>query len=120
MSEEVKKPKYEFAKYPDGVLIPGQPIKKDIAKTMEVTEKFNIFDVMTYVAKMDKAIGDKEAELEGLKSMKKAYEDELEIIEKALGVQKAQEAWEKAEAERIQKEADEKPVPSPYVEEENK
>ena len=116
MSEEIKKPKYKFSEYPEGVLIPGQPIKKNISKTMEVTEEFNVYDTMVYLAKMQKAIEDKEAEIEGLKAMKKAYEDELKLIEDELGIQKAQEEWEQVEAERIQKESE--PIESPYIDEE--
>lgn len=119
--EELKKPKYKIAEVPEGVINPAEPIKKTIAKTMETTENFNIFDVLTYIAKLKKAIEDKKSETVSLETMLKAYEDELAVIEEELGIQKKQEAWEKAEAERIQKEADEKPVPSPYVpkEEEN-
>jgi len=120
MSEPTKKPKYELAEVPEGVINPAEPIKKTIAKTMETTENFNIFDVLTYIAKLKKAIEDKKSETVSLETMLKAYEDELAVIEEELGIQKKQEAWEKAEAERIQKEADEKPVPSPYVEEESK
>lgn len=117
--DEQKKPVYKFADYPEGVLIPGQPIKKNIAKTMEVTELFSMYDVMAYIAKMDKGIADKEAELEGLKAMREAYMDEVELIETELGIKKAQEKWEKEHAESVQEEAD-KPkeaIESPYVDE---
>jgi hypothetical protein len=78
--EKVIKPKYEFAKVPDGVLIPASPLKKTISKTMEVTEQFNIFDVMTYIAKLKKAIEDKDAEKEGMISMLKAYEEDRKSV----------------------------------------
>lgn len=113
MSEKIKKPKYEFAVVPEGVVDPISPIKKSIAKTMVVTENFNLFDVLTYIAKLKKAIEDKDAEKEGLVNMLKAYEDELELIEKELGVQKLEEEYQKTVAEEASKE----PVPSPYVEE---
>lgn len=93
-------PKYSFADVPDGTLIPASPIKKTIAKTMEVTENFNIFDVMTYIAKLKKAIADKDAEKEGMVHMLKAYEDELEFIEKELGVQKMEEEYQREVAEK--------------------
>lgn len=102
--ENIKVPEYKFDDYKDLELVPIQPIKKRIAKTMEVTETFNVYDVIAHIVKMDKAIQDKEAEVEGLKSMKKAYEDELQIIEKALGVQKMEEEYQIKLAEEAQKE----------------
>ena len=100
----------------------GETVKKNIAKTMEITEMFNMFDVMSYIAKMDKGIADKEAELEGLKSMKLAYEEELEIIEKELGIKKKQAEWEKNQAEKLAAQpkdetAEEALIPTPYNEE---
>lgn len=111
MSKEKEpiKPKYTFAEVPDGTLIPIQPLKKTIAKTMEVTENFNMFDVMTYIAKMKKAIEDKKAEVEGLEIMLKAYEDELKVIEAQLGIQKLEDEYQKSIAEQTSQE----PVLSP-------
>jgi len=106
-NEEVKKPTYEFAEVPDGTLNPGSPIKKTIAKTMVVTETFNVYDVLTYIAKLKKAIEDKDKEKEGLEAMLKAYEDELEYIESVLGVQKMEEQYQVELAERVQREAEE-------------
>ncbi len=111
MSEKNKtvEPTYKFAEVPEGVINPIEPIKKQIAKTMEVTENFTVYDVMAYIAKMKKAREDKLAEAEGLEGMIKAYEDELALIEKALGVQKAEEEYQKTVAES-------QPVESPYEE----
>lgn len=94
-----KEPKYEF------VLVEGEviesPIKRKIAKTMEVTEHFTVFDAMSYLGKLKKAIADKESEIKGLKEMEKAYMDELEVIENVLGVQKMEEDFQKNIAENI-------------------
>lgn len=111
MNEEVKSPVYAFADVPEGVIVPASPIKKQISKKMEVTENFTIYDVMSYLAKMEKAISDKEAELEGLVNMKKAYESELKLIEDVLGVQKLEEEYQKSLAEEQAQS-----VESPYVE----
>ena len=108
MKNEENVPTYAFAEVPEGTINPIEPIKKPIAKTMVVTENFNIFDVMTYLAKMEKGITDKEAELDGLRNMKIAYEKELKVIEDALGVQKMQEEYQKKVAEEQ--------IESPYVE----
>lgn len=99
MTNEEIKPTYAFAEVPEGTINPASPIKKTLSKTMVVTENFTIFDVMTYLAKMEKAIADKEAELDGLRKMKVAYEAELKLIEEALGVQKMEEEYQKTLAE---------------------
>jgi len=81
MSEEIHKvkPKYEFAN------IEGQaditPYKRTIAKTMEVTEHFDLYSAIEYVEKMRKARDSKLAEVEGLEKMIKAYEEEIASIE---------------------------------------
>ena len=99
--EELKVPKYEFTDVEEGV--EGvSPIRRTISKTMEVTEMFSVFDCLQYLAKMEKAIADKEAEIEGLKNMKEAYEKELKLIEDAIGVQKMEEEYQKELAENIQ------------------
>lgn len=69
------------------------PVKRKIAKTMEVTETFNYYDALKYVMQLEKAKTDKEAEIEGLNSMIKAYRDEIEIVEKALNVTKVEKEW---------------------------
>lgn len=89
-------PKYKFANESEEVT----PIKRTIAKTMEVTENFTVYDAIAYVAKMNKAVADKEAEIEGLKSMIKAYEDELQLIENELGVQAMEADYQKKLAEQ--------------------
>lgn len=96
--EEKIVPKYSFVEEE------GQseltPIKRKIAKTMEVTETFNVFETMQYLAKMKKAIEDKKAEVSGLESMVKAYEEELELIEKSVGVQRLEVEFQKEIAEK--------------------
>lgn len=100
---EKQEPKYIFTEVADGELNPASPIKKKISKTMEVTETFTLFEALQYVARMKKAITDKEAEIDGLKSMVKAYEEEIELIEESLGVQKMEEEYQKALAEEVAK-----------------
>lgn len=88
---ENKKPVYKFIEE-EGVN-DITPVKRKIAKTMEVTENFTFYDVLAYTMKMEKAIKDKEAELEGLKSMLKAYQDEIELIERELDVTEEDKKW---------------------------
>jgi L-rhamnose isomerase len=71
------------------------PAERSISKTMEVTETFKMIDVLTYLARMDKSIADKEAELEGLRAMKKAYEEEVMVIEKQLKVMTLDDKYKK-------------------------
>lgn len=111
-------PVYTFAEGQDEV----EPIKRKILKTMEVTEEFTAWDVLQYVAKMDKAIADKEAELEGLKSMKKAYLEEMVHVEEQTEVNKLQEEHQMEVARNVEHAnehtgMDKQEVPSPYVEE---
>lgn len=112
------------------------PIHRKVSKTMEITETFSIFDVMSYIAKMKKRKEDLEGELKGLDDMITAYEDELELIEEKTGVQKMEEEYQKqialeneakqkelesavvAEVIKQREEASEG-IPSPYVEENN-
>lgn len=102
---EAVEPTYEFKDLEGEADI--SPIKRTIAKTMLVTETFNVYDAISYIIKMDKAISDKEAEIEGLKNMKEAYEKELKLIERELGVQKEEEEYQKALAEKQVDEKDE-------------
>lgn len=82
------------------------PVKRKINKTMEVTEVFTYFDALQYVMKMEKAVKDKQAEIDGLESVIKAYREEIELIEQELGVTGVEEEFQqnlhlklKAEAE---------------------
>lgn len=75
------------------------PIKRVIQKTMEVTEEFDMFSALQYRAKMLKEIENKKAEIEGLESMVKAYDEEIELIEESLGVQDLEAEYQKAIAE---------------------
>lgn len=109
--DKLVKPKYEFV-VEEGVS-DVTPVKRKIAKTMEVTETFNVFETMQYLARMDKAIADKEAEVEGLKKMKEAYQAELDLIESELGVQALDKEYQKEVAERVNPES----IKSPYVDE---
>lgn len=85
-------PTYKFKEVEGEVVT---PIKRTIQKTMEVTEEFNIFDALQYRAKLLKAIADKNAEIDGLQSMVKAYDEEIAIIEEALGVQDLEVEYQK-------------------------
>lgn len=86
-------PKYTFVELKEGGEV--APIKRQIAKTMEVTENFNLFDVISYIAKMRKGVADKQAEIDGIETMIKAYEDELKLIEDELGVQELESDYQK-------------------------
>lgn len=113
MSTETKKPVYKFVEE-EGVE-DITPIRRKIAKTMEVTENFNYYDTLAYVAKMEKAVKEKEAEIEGLNSMIKAYKEEIELIEQELGIVELEEKWnldlhEKLKAEEAAKLAAESEV----------
>ncbi len=114
--EEEKKiiPKYEFAKEDGAEFI--APVKRKINKTMEITEVFTYFDALQYCMKLEKAVADKQAEIDGLNAMIKAYKDEIELIEKELSVTEIEDAFQLALIEKIKEE----PVPSPYVEEDKK
>ena len=78
--EEKVIPKYEFIVDEESEAV--APVKRKIAKTMETVEEFCYFDALKYCMQMEKALVDKEGEIEGLKNMIKAYRDELDIIEK--------------------------------------
>jgi iron-sulfur cluster repair protein YtfE (RIC family) len=106
--EDLGVPKYEFAVVPEGVINPISPIKKSIAKTYTLTETFNMYEVLQYIAKMERAIEDKQKEKEGLEQVLAAYKEELEIIEEQLGVQKLEEEYQKSVSEEIDRQAREK------------
>lgn len=86
MNTEEVKPTYEFVVPKEGETIVS-PIRRNIAKTMPVTENFTIYDTMVYMAKMEKAIQDKYAEIEGLKNMKEAYAKELALVQDSLDIE---------------------------------
>lgn len=90
-------PVYKFKEIEGEVLT---PIRRTIQKTMEVTEEFNVFEALQYRAKLVKAIADKNAEIDGLQSMVKAYDEEIAIIEEALGVQDLEVEYQKEIAEK--------------------
>ena len=98
-------PVYKFKEIEGEVVT---PIKRTIQKTMEVTEEFNIFDALQYRAKLLKAIADKEAEIDGLNSMVKAYDEEIAIIEESLGVQDLEVEYQKEIALKNEESANER------------
>lgn len=69
------------------------PIRRKIAKTMEITEHFTYYDALSYCMKMEKAVEDKKAEIEGIESMIKAYKDEIAVIEEQLGITEKEKEW---------------------------
>jgi hypothetical protein len=87
------------------------PVKRQIAKTHEVTETFTYYDALTYKIKLEKAIADKLSEVDGYRVMLKAYEEELALIEDVLHVDEFDRKWnlelhEKLKLEELQKQAD--------------
>ena len=90
-------PTYKFKEVEGEALT---PIKRTIQKTMEVTEEFNIFEALQYRAKLLKAIAEKNAEIEGLNIMVKAYDEEIALIEESLGVQNLEVEYQKEIAEK--------------------
>ena len=107
MTDKIIKPVYKF-KEVEGEL--GAPIKRVLTKTMEVTDEFNLFDTLAYVAKLKKEVDNKTAEIEGLNSMIKAFEDEIAVIEKTLGVQKMETEYQKEIAKKNEMSEKEKQV----------
>lgn len=99
-------PKYKLAEKEEEKDL--SPVKKTIFKTMEVTETFTLYSVLEYLAKLDKAIGDKKAEMEGLENMKEAYIKELKVIEDQLGIENLEDEYRKAAAEAATKAEEEK------------
>ena len=93
-------PTYKFKEVEGEVVT---PIKRTIQKTMEVTEEFNVFEALQYRAKIVKAIEDKQAEISGLESMVKAYDEEIALIEDSLGVQDMEVEYQKEVANLNQK-----------------
>lgn len=70
-----------------------EPLKRKIKKTMEVTEEFTMFDVMQYIAKLDKAIADKKTEIQSLETMREAYMKEIVHVESQTNVNSLEEEW---------------------------
>jgi len=101
-------PKYAWIEAKEGEVV--TPIRRQIAKTMEVTELFTYYDALAYVMKMEKAVADKQAEIQGLEAMIKAYRDELEIVEKELSVTELEEKYNLELHEKLKREELEKAV----------
>ena len=92
MEKEIT-PKYTFTEVEGSEEL--SPVQRLISKTMEVTENFTMFDALSYVAKMEKAKVDKNAEIDGLNEMISAYEKEIKIIEDQLGVSELETRFQK-------------------------
>ena len=84
------------------------PVHRTIGKTMEVTEEFTYFDALKYKMKLEKTIKDKEAEIETLKTMVKAYEEELNIIEDQFDINQEEAKFQLDKHERLKKEEEAK------------
>jgi DNA gyrase/topoisomerase IV subunit A len=89
----IKEPKYEFVLDENEKDIP--PIRRKINKTMEITESFNYEDTERYVQNMEKEIEGKKKEIESMQSLVEAYREEMKIIDEKLGVNKAQEEYQR-------------------------
>lgn len=79
------KPTYKFVEPKEGE-VELTPVRRVIAKTSQITEHFDVYSTMEYMAKMDKEIESKLAEVEGLRTMKDAFQAEMDYIESVLGV----------------------------------
>lgn len=101
MTKEIK-PKYEWVNEDGASDI--TPVKRRLNKTMEITESFSMYDTLRYVMNMEKGVEDKLAEIEAMRTMIKAYRDEIELIEKELGVTKLEEKWNKELHEKLKAE----------------
>ena len=106
MTDKKITPKYEWVKEEGADSL--SPSKRKIAKTMEITETFTYYDALAYCMKMEKAVEDKKAEIQGLESMIKAYREEIELIEQALDVTKADETYNRQLHEKLKAEAEAK------------
>lgn len=119
MSKE-KEPKYIFAEVPEGVIIPADPMKKQIAKIHEVTETFTLYDAIFYLQKAKKQREDKQIELTALDEIIEKYEEEIELIKEKLDMEKLEKDYADFLAEQAElkaKSEGEVEVESPYVEE---
>lgn len=96
---EIIKPTYKFVELKEGEEV-KTPVKRIIAKTSQVTEHFDVYSTLEYMAKMDKEIETKLAEVEGLRNMKEAFQKELDYLESQLGVLKMDEEYQKEIAEK--------------------
>ena len=77
-------PKYEY------VEIEGETevalIKRTIAKLQETATTFNLYDVYTAISHIDKRNADLQVEIDINNKNKALFEAEIELIEKALGI----------------------------------
>lgn len=101
--EKTKRPVYAFTPAKEGTE-DIQPSKREMSKTMEVTETFTYYDALAYCMKIEKAIEDKEKEIEGLMSMRDAYRKELTLIEEEFDIVKADEEFHANQQKKLQAE----------------
>ena len=130
---EIIKPTYKFVEPVEGEEV-KTPARRVIAKTSTITEHFDVHSTLEYMARMDKEIGELEAKISGLKTMKEAYQKELDLIENELGVMEMDKDFQKEVAEKNQAEVEaklkeellktgnfvEKGIESPYANDETK
>lgn len=103
MTEKTIRPIYKFS---DAAAeqVDLQPSKRQLSKTMEVTETFTYYDALAYCMKMEKKIADLNAEIDGLQTMVDAYRKELALIDDELGIVKADEEYHKELQKKLQEE----------------
>lgn len=99
MEEETKQvvPQYVFVESSEGEDLP--PVKRQIAKTMEITEHFRLYDVYAHLGALDKRIDEFQENIKALTEQKKNFLDELDIIEKALGISEMESEYNRVKAE---------------------
>lgn len=97
--QDIIVPKYQLADIESERGLP--PVKRTVFKTMEITETFTVYSVFQHLARMEKAIQDKQAEIDGLESMKKAYMYEVAIIEKQLGISDMEDEFARLKVEEV-------------------
>ncbi len=91
-------PVYKFQDLKEGEST--NPMLRSISKTMETTETFTMKNVFEYMAKIKKAINDKQGEIDGLNTMLEAYMKEISVVESQLGIQDLEAEFIKLEAEK--------------------
>lgn len=75
------------------------PIRRQIGKTMSITENFTLYDVFKYVGQVDKKIKEFRDGIEALEAQRKNYMDEVALIEQQLGVSDLEAQYQKVKAE---------------------
>jgi len=115
MSEEKKEvieeitpvvPTYKFSEEEGMEELP--PVKRQIAKSMEVTEMFTYYDALAYMMRMEKAIEDKKVEIGTLETMVGKYKEELDIIDGQFNINEMEKTFQLELHEKLKKEEAEK------------